>query len=207
MELKMNNINPFKGNSVVIIAPGSEIGSLMDNILSETLICVVGDWAKLKSILIPKVISRIDFCYPGPSLVIKMNYYGFESSWFPRIRTQNHPRIIIGEKFKSQTSFYNFDFDWYCNKVGCNLTTGMAAIIDVMIGGAKSISLHGFNFYQNEIPYIKGYASKFDTRVITATQGNISGHNQQLLLAYFIEHIYPNVTVDENLEKIVQSLS
>jgi hypothetical protein len=90
-----------------------------------------------------------------------------------------------------------------CNNIGCNLTTGMSAIIDILMQKPASLHLHGFDFYTSETPYILRYASKFDTRLINATKGNLAGHNQTLLLNYFKTHLAHQVTMDDPLHQLI----
>ena len=177
----------FEGKKLVILAPGKSYEGFRLEKEENTLVCVVGNWGRWQRTFGKMSDSDPDLLYIPPSELQRMQWYPMDLSKLPPIRRMED---------------YHFHFYPWCDYLGCNINTGMAAIMDAYFGNPLSISLHGFTFYQSEKMYFQGYASKFHTRLIEATKGNISGHNQEIQLRFFIEHILPHVQVDEALQKV-----
>lgn len=151
--------------------------------------------------MVPRVLPRIDVAYSNPSFVARCSWFGWNRPDGTVFKTAfEHCRYMkapVPEGFVD----YNFSFEEKCNQVGCNLTTGLAAILDILAEGPARLYLHGLNFYKGDTPYLKGYASKFDTTIIEATKGNLSGHNQQLLLQHFLSLDHSAIEMDSYARK------
>lgn len=188
----MKNNCHFKGKRVAILAPGPNMSvKMIDKSQFDVIICA-GNWFRLEN-QFKQICSRDpDFIYLSPSEIIRMVWYPLKGIAIPPIRRQED---------------YSYHFDAWCDYLGCNINTGFAAILDVYLSQPKSLYLQGFTFYQGETPYIKGYASKFDTRIIKATNGDISGHNQKIQFDFFNENILPYVSVDEQFFQIIESFN
>lgn len=193
----------FGGKLVILVAPGPQSAKLEVDPAKFDVIAAAGDFWRMSRLMVPRVIPRIDVAYTGPSFVARACEYGwplpektvfktsFEHPYYDPACVQNH--------FED----YNFPFEKTCNRVGCNLTTGMAAILDILAEHPAQLYLHGFTFYKSETPYIKGYASNFDARIITATKGNISGHNQETLLRHFLSLDHSVIQLDSYAKSLL----
>lgn len=196
----------FGGKKVILVAPGPQSVKLEVNSADFDIIVVAGDFWKLNRLLVPRVIPRIDVAYSNPSFVARCCWYGWKMPEETVFKTAfEHPRfdeLQVPEGFVD----YNYSFEEKCNQVGCNLTTGMAAIIDILEEKPALLYLHGFNFYKGENAYCKGYASKFDTKLIETTKGNLAGHNQEMLLNHFLSLDHSNIQMD-SVSKALLNLS
>lgn len=193
----------FGGKKVILVAPGQQSAKIETDFTNFHTAAVVGDFWTMSRLLVPRTIPRIDAAYCNASFAQRIAEYNWklpENVLFPISEGFLQPDHL---PMTSPFVPYSFSFEWMCNQIGCNLTTGMAAIIDILLQQPASLHLHGFNFYLSESPYIPGYASKFETKLITATKGNLSGHNQTLLFDYFKKHLAHQVTMDETLQNLV----
>lgn len=192
----MENLALFGGKLVILVAPGPQSVKLEVDPAKFDVIAVAGDFWRMSRLMVPRVLPRIDVAYPGPSFASRCSWYSWDRPAGTVFKTAfEHRRfdeVPVPEGFVD----YNFSFEEKCNQVGCNLTTGMAAILDILAEKPAKLYLHGFNFYKGESAYIRGYASKFDTRLIEATRGNLSGHNQEILLQHFLSLDHSRIEMD-----------
>lgn len=193
------------GKKVLLFAPGAHFKEMEVAINDFEIICAVGDFWKMQKLLIPAISDRIDVAFCGPSFFRRWCRTKINPLQNINFRTSSDHALFIPDNWKSAVSDYNFSFESACNHAGCNLTTGMSAILDVMSSEPELLYLQGFTFYQSTDPYFPGYASTSDTKLIQMTRGNISGHNQHLLLSYFKSLDRSKIQTDAQLHQILAS--
>jgi hypothetical protein len=200
----MENLALFGGKRVILVAPGPQSAKFEVDPTKFDVIAVAGDYWRMSRLLVPRALPRIDVAYSNPSFVTRCGWFGWERPKETVFKTAfEHCRYLktpVPDGFVD----YNFSFEEKCNQIGCNLTTGMAAILDILAEKPAMLYLHGFTFYKGEDPYIRGYASKFDSKIIQVTKGNLSGHNQTLLLTHFLSLDHSNIQMDSLAESLLK---
>ena len=156
--------------------------------------CFVGDYYGITPSKRKIISSNIDLLYLGPSSLRRL----IRSSVIPDkpIITAKEHGIYIPKRIKDYVNFYVFDFNSKCIEAGCNLTTGVAAMTDLLLRQPKRLKVLGINFYKSREPYAEGYSNPIDIEFIKNTKGNHSGHNQELLFNFYLKNIRPNIEVE-----------
>jgi hypothetical protein len=188
----------FRNKKVALIGPGYPWHLPTDCEFDN--ICFAGNFYRIAH-LFEKSKQEVDVLYLGPHA----------TRWLFRSGFQEKRLIISDPSFNidipawANLQYHSYDFDEMCDEVGCNLNTGVAAMIDILNQSPKSLYLTGFTFYHGSNVYIPGYALPHEEALIKSTRGNLAGHNRDIQLGYFKEKIAPRVKMDRKMQLLLLS--
>lgn len=196
MQFSFNNLN------ITLIGPASHSFAVPINSVNDRIVARINHSYPVRGISKRYSGEKTDIYYPNPEILSNINS---RMEDVKTIRTDRKFQSDIPEIIKDKTSYYNFDFDKYCEIIGCNINTGMAAILDIFLGKPKNFRIIGISFYKDDEPYHPEYTSKQHTKLMKYCKGNISAHNQDLQLDYFKKEIFPHVETCDHLKSIIRN--
>ncbi|MFN3802867.1 hypothetical protein [Belliella pelovolcani] len=191
--------NLFKNKSVILIGPAEYAYSNAIDTENFDIVVRINHSVPVRGITLTKTGSRCDVYYPNPDLINSPICF---SEKIKHIRTDKSHLEFWHSNLEEKVTSYNFDFYQYCKRIGSNINTGMAAILDIFFGEPSLFYVTGISFYRGEKIYHQNYSSKFQERIMLATRGNISSHNQFLQWKYFSENILPYIEADDFIKSI-----
>jgi hypothetical protein len=197
----------FKDKKVILIGGAANVD--VDDISEFDLIVRVNFGFPVPESLVEKTTEKCDVLYL---------YYGVPRTkkWEEvdliklRIRQSRRDKwYTVQTKYKNIWNklyiFDHFELKDINDDIGCNVNTGLLAMIDILKDNPELLYITGISFYQT--PYRYDYAQKSDQKAnIYRNKGTIYDHDQDLQIKYFMDNIYhlPNVKVDSTLKKIAE---
>lgn len=189
----------YKGKKVAIIGPAPTISISEDQ--EFDVLCFAGNYYRALPSLNKKGL-QIDILYLGP----RTTRWLFRTGYVEKKTIITEPSFQIEiPSYQSNVRFLNFDFEEKCKEIGCNLYTGMSAIVDVLSYDPESLYVTGFTFYHGEKIYIDRYAEGSDEELMMQCRGNLAGHNRGIQFDYFKKNIAHRIEMDNYLQGLILS--